>query len=206
MDQGQFTTTFIPKKPLTAPPADASVPVSRPVGLLSTLSLALFFVTIALAGGVYFWKQYTASQVAVLADSIKKVEKNFEPELIVQMQSLDKQMKNANVVVKNHTVLSPLFDMLENATLPQVRFSKFDVVFDDVKGVQVKMSGESDGYRTIAQQSDVFGSNSALRDIIFSNFFLTSKGKVSFDLAFGVRPDFVDFEKAPLAVYSTPTL
>jgi hypothetical protein len=199
MDQGQFTTTFIPKKPLAEVTPTSAAPVSRPVGLLSSISMILFFLTILIAGGVYFWKTYETKNVATLADSIKKVEKTFEPELVTQLQSLDRQLKNGSALVKNHGVISPIFDLLEVSTLKPVKFTKFDVVMDDTKGTIVKMSGEADGYRSIAQQSDVFGSNSYLKDAIFSNFFLTPKGRVSFDLSFGVKSDFVDFEKAPLA-------
>ena len=196
MDQGQFTTTFIPKKPLTDVTPSGAQPVSRPVGLLSSISTILFFVTILIAGGVYFWKGYETKNVVVLADSIKKIEKTFEPELVTKLQSLDRQLKNGSTLVKGHTVVSPVFDLLESSTLKTVKFTKFDVVFDDVKGTQIKMSGEADGYRSIAQQSDVLGANSYLKDAIFSNFFLTPKGRISFDLSFGVKPDFVDFEKA----------
>jgi hypothetical protein len=61
------------------------------------------------------------------------------------------------------------------------------------------MSGVADSYQSIAQQSDVLGSNTFLQNVLFSNFFLNQKGQISFDLTFGVKPSFVDFEKAPLA-------
>lgn len=198
--ENQFTTTFIPKKPIASATTDSNAPVSRPIGLLSTLSVILFFITIAIAGGVYFWEKLETEKVATLADSVSKIEKSFEPELITRLQSLDKQLKNADLILKKHQVITPLFDMLESSTLKQVRFSKIDVAFDDTTNVAlIKMSGEADGYRSIAQQSDVFGANQFLKDIIFSNFFLNQKGKVAFDLSFSVKPDFVDFEKAPLA-------
>ncbi len=203
MDQGQFTTTFIPKKPLADVAPTGAQPVSRPAGLLSSISVILFFVTILIAGGVYFWKGYETTNVAALADSIKKIEKTFEPELVTKLQSLDRQLKNGSILVKGHTVTSPIFDLLENTTLKSVKFTKFDIAFDSVKGTQVKMSGEADGYRSIAQQSDVFAASNYLKDAIFSNFFLTPKGRISFDLSFGVKPDFVDFEKAPLSGVTT---
>lgn len=204
MDNTQLTTTFIPKKPMAdVSAAGGTAPVSRPVGLFSTISTILFFVTILISVGVYFWKSYETRQVAVLADSISKIEKTFEPELISKLQKLDKQLKNANTLLASHTVVSPIFDMLESSTLKPVKFTKFDVTFDDAKGTQVKMSGEADGYQSIAQQSDVLGANTFLKDILFSNFFLTQKGKVSFDLSFGARPEFVDFEKAPLAAIAS---
>jgi hypothetical protein len=198
MDQGQFTTTFIPKKPMMEAPKSGA-PVSRPVGLISTLVTVLFFVTLAIAGGIYFWKSYETKNVAVLAESVAKVEKAFDPQSITKLQSLDRQLKNGSTLVKNHIVASPIFDVLELSTIKQIRFTKLDISRDDVKGTLVKMSGESDGYESIAQQSDAFGANTSIKDAIFSNFFLTSKGRVSFDLSFGVTPDFVDFEKAPLS-------
>jgi hypothetical protein len=196
----QLTTTFIPKKPLAESSGPiGSAPVSRPVGLLSTISVLLFFVTIATAVGMYFWKAYETSQVVTLSASIANVEKTFEPDLIAKLQSLDHQLTNANTLLGNHTVVSPIFDMLEASTLKQVQFNKFDVTFDPVKGTNVIMSGVADSYQSIAQQSDVLGSNTFLQNVLFSNFFLNQKGQISFDLTFGVKPSFVDFEKAPLA-------
>lgn len=198
MDQGQFTTTFIPKKPLVSEATTANAPVSRPVGLLSTISLIIFIVTIFIAGGVYFWKAYEVNNVAVLQKSVDTISKDFEPQLITQLQSLDRQLRNSSYLIKQHTVASPVFDMLASSTLKPVQFTKFDMSFDD-KGPEIKMSGVADGYRSIAQQSDVLGSNSYIKDAIFSNFFLTQAGKVSFDLSFGVDPAFLNFQTAPLS-------
>ncbi len=71
---------------------------------------------------------------------------------------------------------------------------------DDTKGAQIKMSGIADGYQSIAQQADVLGSSTYLKNVIFSNFFLTQQGKVSFDLSFGVAPQFLNFQTAPQIV------
>ena len=201
--ENQFTTTFIPKKPLMET-SSGDAPVSRPVGLLSTISLILFIITIFITGIMYFWKSYETSNVASLSSSVDAVSKDFEPQLITQLQSLDRQLQNANMLVKNHTVISPIFDVLEASTLKQVQFSKFDVTFDPTAGIQVKMSGLADGYQSIAEQSDVLGSNTFLTDVIFSNFNLTQDGKVSFDLTFGVRPEFLNFQTAPIDGAQTP--
>lgn len=196
--ENQLTTTFIPKKPLMETPETGSRPTSRPVGFLSAISTILFLVTLALCAGVYFWKQYETSTVATLATSVTKVEKTFEPELITQLQILDRQLRDANGLLQNHTVLTPLFNALEASTLKQVRFNKFDVSFDPLNGTLVKMSGDADGYRTIAQESDVLGANTYLKNVLFSNFSLTQTGRVSFDLSFSLSPDFTSFVKAPI--------
>ncbi len=196
--ENQFSTTFIPKKPLVQE-ATTNAPVSRPVGFLSSISVVIFFITLLISGGMWFWERYETGKVAELSDSVIKAQKRFEPSFITKLQSLDKQLKNAQILVKNHTVMSPVFDLLEASTIKPVQFSKFDVSLDEAKGFMVKMSGVADGYKSIAQQSDSLGSSSFLKNTIFSNFFLTPQGKVSFDLSFGVRPDFLSFQTAPLA-------
>lgn len=196
--ENQFTTTFIPKKPLAQASEGTRTPVSRPVGLLSTISVIILFIAIAASVGVYFWKSIETKNVATLSESIAKIEKGFEPELITELQAVDRQLRNANTLVRNHTVISPVFDLLAASTLRPVRYTKFDIAFDETKGPQVRMSGEADGYPSIAQQSDILGASTYLKDTIFSNFFLTQRGRVSFDVSFGLKPEFVDFEKAPI--------
>ncbi len=205
--ENQFTTTFIPKKPMVPEASGSgSAPVSRPIGILSSLSLVLFFITIATGVGVYLWEQYETKNLKTLSMSVQNVQKEFEPQLITQLQDLDKQLRNANILIKNHTVVSPIFDLLESSTLKQVQFSKFEYSIDEKSGVQVKISGIADGYQPIAQQADVLGASTFLKNVIFSNFFLNPQGKVSFDLSFGVTPDFLSFQTAPLATVQAPSI
>lgn len=194
----QFTTTFVPKKPVIQPPASRGASISRPAGLLTTISLFLFFLTAIMAGGIYFWQQFQTGNLDQLQKSVASIEETFEPQFITQLQKLDRQLIHAHTVLKNHTVVSPIFSLLETSTLPQVRFTRFEMTHEEGNDTLVKMSGEADGYTFIAQQSDVLSKNTFIKDMIFSNFVLTERGKISFDVSFSVRPEFVDFERAPL--------
>jgi hypothetical protein len=201
--ENTFTTTFIPKKPIV-PETSGPRPTSRPVGLLSTISTILFFVAIICAIGVYVWEQYETQESAKLSASITLVEKSFEPELITQLQSLDTQLKTANTVLSGHTVVTPIFNVLASSTLPKVQFTKMSLVDDPTTGMAVSMSGVADSYQTIAQESDVLGSTSAFKNVLFSNFVLTQSGQISFDLSFSVDPSIVNFSTAPLAAPAAP--
>lgn len=200
----QFTTTFVPKKPMMPAVSASGNAVSRPVGLLTSLSTLFFFITLALAAGVYFWGQFQAKKNIQLEESLTRVEKTFEPQLITQLQKLDKQLKNGNLILNNHTVVSPVFAVLESSVIPQVRFTRFDFGIDEAtKTASVKMSGEADGYAFIAQQSEILSKNTSIRNMIFSNFVLTQRGKISFDVSFTVLPEFIDFKRAPLFTTSS---
>lgn len=194
MDQN-FTTTFIPKKPIM----EQAPRTSRPAGILTIIAMLIFLATLVIGGGSYLYANYLNGRTEELRKSIGLAEKNFEISTISELQVLDKRLSVASMILKNHRVVTPFFRLLEETTLPAVRFSKFDFSISDAAGAQgaesaTALSGEAEGYRAIAQQSGVFGEHTAIRDHIFSNFILTPRGRVSFDLVFNVDPDLLDFE------------
>lgn len=190
MDQ-DFKTTFIPKKPIAPEP----VRVSRPAGLLFTIAVLLFLIAGVAGAGAYFYEGYLVNQTSEYEVSIKRAEKSFEPNLITELQSLDKRLTVGDAVLAKHIVITPFFNILEQTTLRSIRFTKFDFSLTDEGKPVISLTGESDGYRAIAQQSDAFSENPFIRDHIFSNFILTPRGKVSFDLVFNINPDLLSFEK-----------
>ncbi len=197
-----FQTTFIPKKPINTEP----VHVSRPVGLLSVIAFIILLITAGLGIGLFFYQQYLTDNTTKLEASILRAEKSFEPNLITELQMLDKRLMVSDALITKHTALSPFFTLLESTTLRSVRFAKFDFIASADGLPTIHMTGEADGYRAIAQQSDVFGEHAAVRDHIFSNFILTPKGKVSFDLLFRVSPDLLKFKQVASAPAPAPVI
>lgn len=194
MDQN-FTTTFIPKKPIV----EQAPRSSKPAGILTIIAMLIFLATLVIGGGSYLYANYLNGRTEELRKSIGLAEKNFEIKSISELQVLDKRLAVASTILKNHRVVTPFFRLLEETTLPAVRFSKFDFSIGEATSAQAAetttaLSGEAEGYRAIAQQSGVFGEHTAIRDHIFSNFILTPRGRVSFDLVFNVDPDLLDFE------------
>jgi hypothetical protein len=185
----QFSTTFIPKKPVVTPEPSANMPVSRPLGFLSVVAWIIFAVSLVGAGAAYAYKTYTQKQNTDLAQSVARVEKNFEPTLLTELLRLDKKLTVANQLLRSHRSMSPFFDFLEASTLPSVRYSKIDFSFADDGTPKITLSGEGDSYRSIAQQSRIWSENQYIKNHIFSNFVLTSKGRIAYDLVFYVAPD-----------------
>src|SRR3989338_7837824 len=86
------------------------------------------------------------------------------------------------------------------AVMKKVRYTKFSYIFGDEKNakVNVKMSGQAIGYRSIALQSDLFTKNKHFVDPVFSNLALDNSGNVLFDLDFSVDPSFIDYKQVLL--------
>jgi uncharacterized membrane-anchored protein YhcB (DUF1043 family) len=209
MDPNQITTTFIPKKPLQQSPEEtgATHAVRTPMGTLMVISIIIGILAAISLVGVFLYKQYVIADVENIQKALKTNEKELEPNLIADLTKLDKQLKNGETLLRQHIAPSPIFDLIEQNTLKQVRFSKFEFRVDN-NMYDVNMSGEANNYQSIALQSQNFGDVTAFRDVIFSDFTLTPKNRISFTVSFKVNTDILNFSTAPIRVISssvTPT-
>lgn len=191
----EFRTTFIPKKPIVQATVSSSIPTSKPVGIVFVISLLIFVISLAIGGGVYAYKSYLQKDIDDLSVSLDKVQKNLDPNAIKEFSVMDKRLRNSEILLNQHEVIFPVFKVLSTTTLPTVRYTKMDVSFNEAGDLDVALSGESDGYRSIALQSQALARNADLQDTIFSNFVVTPKGRVSFDLSFTVPKSDLAFSK-----------
>jgi hypothetical protein len=192
MDQN-FQTSFIPKKPIVNERATSS----RPVGILFIISLFVLIAVLVATGGIYFYQKSLENKIGVMENSLETAKNSFEPAKIDQLQLLDKRLKASTEILSNHITITPVFDALQQVTMKSVRFTKFNYdLGTDGKTVDIKMSGQAIGYRSIALQADLFSTNKNLIDPVFSNLTLDTSGNVLFDLDFSVPSDFVNYQKA----------
>jgi len=190
MDQN-FQTSFIPKKPIVNERAVAT----RPVGILFIISLFILIAVLVITGGMYFYQKSLENKIGVMETSLETAKKDFEPSKIDQLQLLDKRLKASTTILANHIEITPVFDALQQITMKSVRFTKFSYGMSaDGKTVDVKMSGQAIGYRSIALQADLFSTNKNLIDPVFSNLTLDTSGNVLFDLDFSVPILFVNYQ------------
>jgi hypothetical protein len=197
MDQN-FQTSFIPKKPMIKE-SDTS---SRPVSIFLIGSMFILFAILLGTGGLYFYKGVVTKDLAEMQKTLTLAQNRFEPSKIAELQVLDKRLKGASEILAKHISVSPIFSALEQLTMKTVRFTKFNYTLGaDDKGttkVEVKMSGQAIGYRSIALQSDLFTKNKSLIDPVFSNLMLDNSGNVLFDLDFSVDLAFVNYKQTLL--------
>lgn len=191
----EFRTTFIPKKPIVPQSTQTQIPVSKPVGIFFVIAVIIFVVSLIIAGSAYGYKAYLQKDVADLSNQLTIVQRNLDPNTIKEFTVMDKRLRNSETLLNQHIVTSPLFSVLGATTLPTVRYTKMDMSFNEAGDLAVTMSGESDGYRSIALQSQALAQNATLNDTIFSNFTVTPKGRVSFDVAFVIPKTDLVFTK-----------
>ena len=174
---------------------------ARPVGLLTIISIFIFFTVVVASGGLYFYKGVLSKSIVQMEKDLALAKNRFEPSKITQLQTLDKRLRASSLVLLNHIATSPIFKALQAVTMKTVRYTKFSYELGTDKNpkILVKMSGQAIGYRSIALQSELFTKNKYIIDPVFSNLSLDDKGSVLFDLEFSVDPSFVDYKQTLLA-------
>jgi hypothetical protein len=198
----QTQTSFIPKNSLSGSGANSSRPLVRrkkvrKMGLFGFIATILFIASIITAGGVYALEKTTTEGLKSKSSDLVRSQEAFDPRLIEQLERLDRRLIAANTILSEHSSISVIFKLLEDITLPNIRFSDFTYTANTENGgLKVDMRGEARGYTSIASQSDIFTENKFIRNPIFSNLDLTDSGYVAFDVSFTVDGSFIRYVDA----------
>lgn len=188
----EFKTTFIPKKTLANVKKTESKSAKTTRSLLGVLALLLFITAVVSTAGVFLYKIQLAAVVNSRIDSINRAEKAFEPAAIVELNKLDIRLRAGTELLSQHVAISDFLVSLGESTLPEISFSDLSFSYSS-EGSSVTMSGESQGYLQIAQQSDIFEDNSYIQNAIFSDFTVTDTGRVTFSLEYTLNPELLAF-------------
>lgn len=200
MPRNQSRPSFIPKSD------SFSSPPERKRGGGSTLiliSLGFFIVAVLAAGVLFFYQQRLESNLADRQQELEQARSAFDPALIDELAAFESQVSTANTLLNQHLALTPLFPIIENATLTNVQFNSMDVSYDGGKesseGGQmtteadisdavftVQMSGIGPNYASIALQSSELINHDKIKNPVLSDFSLNNEGDVEFSVQFSV--------------------
>ena len=192
--ENSFQTSFIPKKPISSITGNSNK-FRAPIGIFPVLAVIILAITILSAVGLFFYKSYLQNKKDNLSTSISEIKDSFDQEVISDLESFDKKISTAKDILSSHLVLSPMFTLLGELTLPSIQYTNFEhQVTDD--GFSVQISGIARDYKSIAMQADVFNGESGhyFKNVIFSNLIKDAKNNVTFDLEFNVDPSILSYE------------
>ncbi len=187
----EFQTSFIPKKTVIERPKK----IKSGGGIFNLLSFIIFIVALLSVGGAYFYRESVKTNIDEYKRSLAIAKNQFEPSLITELQILDKRLNAATTILDQHVAVSPIFVLLQDSTLPTVRYSDFTYDIDSKTNlVNVEMKGEAKGYNFIALQADLFNDNKFIKNPIFSDLVLDQNGNVDFNLTFSVDKSLISYE------------
>ncbi len=166
--------SFIPKKPTVKASYEAVG-----FGILFRLSFILFIAASLLTAALYFYRNISFNNLSEQKSTLQKLETEFEPSLISQLDKASAAISRSKDLLKNHIKSSEVFLMLEQNTLPEINFTSFSYASDKKS---LSLAGEAASYADISSQSSVFESLPNIANVKFSNLGLRDNGRVTFDL------------------------
>lgn len=198
--ENTFQTSFIPKKPITSTETSRR----KPVSLFRVLSFVLLLIMILSSAGLFVYKSYLIKQKNSLSASLSKIKASFEEETIKDLELFDKRTSVAKEVLDGHIVLSPMFHLLGELTIPSIQYNKFEHKTNE-KGFFVQISGVARDYKSIALQADVFNGTKGryFKNVIFSSLIKDINNQVTFKLEFNVDPSLLSYENNVLVNQNT---
>ncbi len=180
-------------------PHDVTVAPSPPRGsgkgladLFALASIVLFVASIALAVGVFLYREYLSASANSKIEQLERAKAAFEPSLIAELTRLDDRMRAAGEILEKHIAPSAVFEMLEQTTIGSVGFTSLDFEVTDAENIAVRMDGVAGSVNGIALQADLFSKGGVLGSPIFSNINREIDG-VHFSLSANVNPLAINF-------------
>lgn len=186
------TTSFIPKRPIESSMATTRRS-DRTIGLLSLLTAVIVIGTGVAFVGVYLYQKRLVLQKSALEQSISDARDGIGTDFVSDMNRLDQRIDGVKELIKNHIVITPIFQALEATTLRSVQYKDFSYTTKSADTTNkepsliVDIRGTAKNYSTIALQSDAFSTNSLIKNPVFSNLTIDEKTRtVNFKLTFSV--------------------
>lgn len=164
-----------------------SIRIQRGASLFSTVSVLLFFLMIALYGGLLFLNRAQEGVRQEIVDQIYIKAETLRPELLRQIFVLENRLKHLKTVLGAHTFPSNILVFLENQTLPQVRYRVFNFRRDTAR---VDLDGTAPSYAVLARQISIFEGAREIERIEFGGLSF-AQGELGFKLSLIFNPAFL---------------
>ena len=179
----QFQTSFIPKKSTAAGISTRRPPLAT---LFFVISVIIFVITLVATIGVFSYKKIIIDRITNMSTELSSAKNAFEPRLIDTLTKFSNRVEVAKQVIGAHSVVSPIFDLLENETLASITFDNFKYDFNESGVSSLSMTGQAKSFNSVALQSDIFGQEKLLKGPVFSDLNLDQSGNVIFKFSVSV--------------------
>jgi len=188
----KFQTSFIPKKAL-----NETTGHSRPesVSVFLIIGVIIFILGLAASGGVFAYKKILIKSIAGMNGRLAQAKNSFEPESIEKWNRLNKRIEASKKLLTSHTVVSTVFELLENATLATVKFNSFNYDLRDGGVSSISLAGEAKNFSSVALQSDIFGQEKYIKNPVFSDLNPDQSGNIVFKFNASLDPNLVSYKK-----------
>lgn len=149
------------------------------LGILTFVAFVFFAVVALVYGGIYFYKGSLKASLTGLTRELAELEKKFDPQEIQKIAEVDDALLVAKDFLSKHVHTSRVLELIEKSTLKKIRYTDFKFSTD---GRSLALKGRADGYVTLNDQINHFGTVPEVKGIKFSSVAVDADGFVGFSL------------------------
>lgn len=189
-----FETSFMPQQPLLRVEG-----VSRrrePVNIAMILALVIFFVTLAVCGGMYFYKLQVDKRVHARAVELEEAEKLLDIDEIELYKKIDMRIDTAKNLLENHTVFTVILNLLEESSAQNIGLTSLGYS-GDKKSFSLMVGGQAASYGAVYFQANAWRAMAPLvQSVSIESLNLDdTSGVVSFNARFIINPDMTKYTR-----------
>jgi len=195
-NESPINTSFIPKRNLRSGYSGAR----KSTSITLVIALLLFISSSAVAGGVFLNKLLLVQSIEGekgLRAQLAKAQTVFseDKKLFEDITRFDSKIRAAELLLREHVSLAPLFRLLNERTLQTIRFNSF--TYGSVDGrMNISLEGEAESFKSVALQSQEYVRSRRFRDVVFTDLNVDGDGTVIFSLSMSVDPLLVSYIKS----------
>lgn len=149
-------------------------------------SVFLLIVAVLAYAILIYFNNKSAGAIQGLEEQIVKIGTPQQKVLEAQVFSQEKDIKNFAEIFNKRSQSSKVFDFLETITHTKVWFSKFEL---DVGKAQIAISGITQDFQTLGQQSIIFKNQELIAAVDLANVALAKDGQVEFTFNLSLSPE-----------------
>ena len=124
----------------------------RGLGILVLIAALFLVISGVVYGGAYFYRQNLEESLDGLTRELAQVEEDLDTEIIQEIARVDKGLRTARSLLSMHVYSSKLFSLLEEHTLADVYYTKFEYKLE--KGVS--LGGRAGDFVSLHRQLEEF--------------------------------------------------
>lgn len=191
----KFQTSFIPKTPITGGSSTPSFRKESSFSIVGTASTVLFVFALLVSGGLFAYQTYMNGEVKKSQIALTDAREAFQSPDNEKIILASDQLKSIKLLLSSHTLVSPVFELLETSTLPTVRLTSFSFSRGVTGIVVVSIEAEAQSYASLAQQAKIFSELKYLKNLQFIDISLSETGTVRTKLKAELDPEMLLYTK-----------
>ncbi len=164
-------TSFIPKSPVRGVVKPRG---TRKVFIFSYISFVLFFGTLLVSAGTFFYNHYLDSQLSEQKNNLSEERIAFNQANLERILDLDVRMSVAFDILDRQVSVYRLLTALEDTTLSSVQIQSFEYKQAVDNELSLSMSVRAHDFNVALFQREIFSGNNILQGIVISDIQFTN--------------------------------